>query len=134
MAATTQKKYAPIVQAIIDGAHDENLGMIVQAAEWRKKKIASESGVRKGAKVLVADNPKRAGEFAGREGWVVRVHKVRTTVAFACEKCGRHEDSDAGERTAAGNGAEFVKPECGACWGVAPQAGIPTDLLTAVRT
>jgi hypothetical protein len=134
MAAKT--KHAPIVQAIIDGDHDANLDTIVQAAEWRKKKIAAESGIRKGAKVKVADDKRRAAHYAGREGYVVKVNKIRTTVAFACAGCGRHEDTPGTvteTRLTPAGAAQILADECHTCWGVADTAGIPTDLLTAVR-
>lgn len=124
-AAKTKKKvtYAPIVAAIMSGEHDANLDMIERAAAWRKKKVASESGIRKYAKVRLKHDA-RNKQYRGREGRVVKLNKNTITIDLECEQCGKD---------VAVPDATPWEDRCTACHGIPGGVNVPHDLLEAVK-
>lgn len=118
-----QQTWGLVADAILRGEHDGDLSKIEQAVARRKKAVLKDTGIRAHARVNVAVD-KRSGPYAGKDGVVTKVNKIRAIVAFPCPDCGRTEAT----RSAVEEG--LADDACHTCFGFPDEAGIPFDLLT----
>jgi hypothetical protein len=75
MAAKTKQAYSPIVQAIIDGTHDEELTEIQRVAAWRLKNLWRP---RMRVRLEGTKNP----ELEGKEGVITKVNQKTISVGL----------------------------------------------------
>lgn len=112
----------PVVADVLDGKHDDLLPQLLAAVQHRQQQTLAKGGIRKGARVRIANDP-RAREYAGREGVVDRVSQKTVSISLVCPACGSaSEDTSASSEDA-----------CKTCYGMPDGVRISPGLVEVIR-
>lgn len=102
-------KYPEIVQAVLDGKHDDDLDLLSRAVAHRIKTTVSKA-FRKEQRVRFA-NHRANGETAGKEAVVLKVNAKTISVVVPCATCGRTKAMTEAEYDAAYDAVAEALPD-----------------------